>query len=349
VGGKASKLQDAPVRIGNRLGYVPALDGVRGIAIVLVVLYHATGYPVGGNTGVDVFFVLSGFLITSLLLAEHAAEGAIDIQAFFIRRARRLFPALAALLVVYLAVTADWVGVARYGLYDGNVFQAFFERRPDVLAPLGPLWSLAQEEQFYLVWPLMLLLLLRARRPLLWLLALTASLVAYPASLAVGGASVSRLYLAPDTHADGLVVGAMLGAYRAGDVRFRIPPIFVAFTVTTAALVFALVCAGGSVGPWFESGLPIFELATVILLAEALRGGNLARCLSVAPLVSLGQISYSLYLFHRPLLAAFHWHDRPIAVALSVSCAWASYRWIETPLRRRRTAAPVRLPSESPA
>ena len=335
--------------IRSGLRHVPALDGVRGIAILLVVLYHAAGYPIGGDTGVDVFFVLSGFLITSLLLAEHAATGGLDIRAFYVRRARRLFPALAGLLIVYLAVTGDWIGIARNGLYDGNVFQGFFERRPDVRAPLGPLWSLAQEEQFYLVWPVALLLLVRAKRPLVWLITLVGVLVAYRASLASGGASSSRLYLAPDTHADGLVFGSMLAAYRASDLRFRMPPIAIAFMVTCAALVFALVCAGGSVGPWFESGLPIFEVATVVLLAQALRGGALARFLSVAPLVWLGQISYSLYLVHRPLLAAFHWHDRLAAVAVSLLCAWASYRWIETPFRRRRSVTPAPLASESPA
>jgi peptidoglycan/LPS O-acetylase OafA/YrhL len=127
------------------------------------------------------------------------------------------------------------------------------------------------------------------------------------------------------------------------------PPIVIAFLVTIAALVFVLVCAGGSVGPWFESGLPIFEVATMVLLAQALRGGALARFLSLAPLVWLGQVSYGLYLVHRPLLAAFHWHNRLNAIVVSVLGAWAIYRWIETPFRRRRVPAPPPLPSESPA
>ncbi len=152
------------------------LDGLRGVAILLVVLRHygLQTFPGGGIVGVDLFFVLSGFLITSLLLAEHRASGAIDLGHFYLRRALRLYPALYAMLALFLIVSAatggrdgSSLGRAFVGAGFGSVYVYNWAAAAQVHLPaaLGPLWTLSIEEQFYLVWPLVLLLVLRRRIP----------------------------------------------------------------------------------------------------------------------------------------------------------------------------------------
>src|SRR5436305_8467288 len=197
----------------SKLGHVPALDGLRGIAIAIVVGYHAFGFPLGGWLGVDLFFVLSGFLITTLLLEEQAATGTVRLRAFYARRARRLLPALAVLLAAYVAISAvrgvDGLAVvARWGFYTGNVYEAFVPGASLHLVGLNHLWSLAQEEQFYLLWPAALLLALKARRPAVVLGTIALALMIYRLALADGGASDARIYFAPDTNVDGLLLGA---------------------------------------------------------------------------------------------------------------------------------------------
>jgi peptidoglycan/LPS O-acetylase OafA/YrhL len=170
----------------KRLGYRPELDGIRAVAISLVVLDHFFGLDGGGSAGVRLFFVLSGFLITTLLLEEHAATGSIKLGAFYRRRARRLLPALAALLLVYVGFQAGHLGISRAaervalaGSYVSNFAVAF--RVHDVISgtALGPLWSLAQEEQFYAFWPLLLIAVIRSRRFLTYLLAAFVALLVY--------------------------------------------------------------------------------------------------------------------------------------------------------------------------
>src|SRR5438876_1035916 len=147
------------VRSMRRLGYVPALNGLRGLAIAAVCGVHFFGLA-GGFLGVDVFFVLSGFLITTLLLEERDRHGAIDVVAFYRRRVRRLLPALAFLVLTAVAFEFVVGGFGRagetaaLGLYSANFVRAF--TAVNVPRPVGPLWSLAQEEQFYLVWPFLL-------------------------------------------------------------------------------------------------------------------------------------------------------------------------------------------------
>ena len=202
-----------------------ALDGARGVAVALVVGSHWSPAHVryGGAVGVIVFFVLSGYLITSILLAEHAATGRIDLRAFYTRRALRLFPAL-ALLVVALPflqkLVADpqltygyirWAGET--ALYLGD----FVRSGGGTLGPLDHTWSLAVEEQFYLVWPLVLLaLLFRARGDAAKLLRSVAALAAVSAGWTVLAAFLFpfvRTYYAPDTNAFALMAGCALAAW----------------------------------------------------------------------------------------------------------------------------------------
>jgi peptidoglycan/LPS O-acetylase OafA/YrhL len=331
---------------GNlRLGYVPALDGLRGIAIAIVVAYHASGWPKGGWLGVDLFFVLSGFLITTLLLDEHAATGTIRLRAFYARRARRLLPALGVLLLTYLAISAahgvDALGlVARWGLYTGNVYEAFWPGAAQHLVGLNHLWSLAQEEQFYLAWPVALLAVRRTRNPALVLGLLVLALVAYRDILVLRGASDARIYFAPDTHLDGLLLGAALAFHRRRRA-FDVSRLHLVAAAWTAFLIVALIPALGITEVAF---LPVFEGAMVVLVAAAVTGA-----LPVPrPLIWLGGISYSLYLWHFVVLWAFHWQHQLLAVALSVVAAYASTVWIERPFRSKREAhalRPVPIPA----
>jgi peptidoglycan/LPS O-acetylase OafA/YrhL len=312
----------------TRLGYVPALDGLRALAVLLVVAFHYTGAPLGGPYGVDLFFVLSGFLITTLLLEEREARGSIGLAGFYVRRARRLFPALAVMLAAYLVYEAvlgrdALATVADHGLYFGNIYFVV-THRPD--QGLGHLWSLGEEEQFYLLWPLLLLLFAKARRPLRWVVALLLVLMAYRGLLILDGASMTRLYRAPDTHSEGLVLGAVLAyLHRRGFVAGE----------WAGKLGIVLIVPPALAGIW-SVGLPTFELGAFFLIAAAIAETEIAGWLSFRPLVWLGTLSYSLYLWHEPILWAFHRHDRVIALALSFACAWLSYRYVEQPLRRRR-------------
>jgi peptidoglycan/LPS O-acetylase OafA/YrhL len=320
----------------GRLGYEPALDGVRGVAILLVIGNHYLGI-LGGTLGVDLFFVLSGFLITTLLLEEREAHaGRIDISRFYVRRARRLLPALITMLAVYLTVERA-LGrdalrvVSELGLYTGNAFRAFTSVPP---TGLEHLWSLATEEQFYLLWPVILLALARTRRAFPWLVALIAVAMAYRLALAAAGASHFRLYFGPDTHDDGLLLGAAAAVLRR---RGWTPGENTAsFGLVLVAL--GIVVRGAVPDPyarwWDALGLPIFELGTVALIAAAAAPTGVQRLLRVKPLVWLGAISYSLYLWHLPLL---WWlpREHSLALALAFAAAWLSYRFVEQPFLRR--------------
>ena len=297
----------------RRLAHVPALDGVRGIAIAGVTAYHFLGLP-GGFLGVDLFFVLSGFLITTLLLEDGR------LGRFYRRRAWRLLPALAAVLIFCMPI--GWRRIFEGGFYFCNFFRAF-DAGNSLAGPLGPLWSLSAEEQFYVVWPLLLLVCLRWRRGFaIALVALFLSFVLYRISLVVTGASVQRVYFGPDTHADGLVLGCV-----AALVRPRIPTI--AGRIALAAVVALFAVSAWTVG-FLAYGLPVFEVAALLVVLVA-ADGRMPE-LSVKPLVWLGLISYSLYLWQQPVAWEFGGHTA-LAAIMVVLVAWVSYRWIEKPFR----------------
>jgi peptidoglycan/LPS O-acetylase OafA/YrhL len=319
-----------------KLGYNPALDGLRGFAVSVVVGLHYFAWPAGGDLGVDLFFVLSGFLITTLLVGDHA-RGEISLGRFYGRRARRLVPGLATMLALYLVVEAArgrnaLEPVLLGGLYFANFAQAFQHPNPLDHTGLEPLWSLSQEEQFYLVWPLLLFALLR-RRTLAWLSTIFAVLVLYRAILVFEGAGHWRVYFGPDTHADGLVAGAILAIFRFRH-RLRVPPLLanaglVVFWV--ALLVHPFLPA------WQAWGLPIAEAACVILVASAVAETQLREALSARPLVWLGRISYSLYLWNLALPVMVGSKDPWLMLPLSLTAAYVSTRFVEEPFRRRNS------------
>jgi peptidoglycan/LPS O-acetylase OafA/YrhL len=352
-----------------KLGYRPALDGVRAIAITLVVLRHATGYPAQGALGVDVFFVLSGFLITSLLLDERFRYGAVSLGNFYRRRALRLLPALFTVLAFFLCVSV--VAFVRHGAslakpvfgvvagvgYFTNIALTTKAGVHAMPGTLTHLWSLAAEEQFYIVWPVLLFVVLRAR------LRLAAGVLV--AALAVVSAEQLRLYFADtwrprleygiDTRSTSILVGCLLAVLLASAARPHVELVGKRVAPLAIALLLLLVVvdldAAIFVGP-----LLVAALVAAILILRALDGeSRLAKVLAFAPFVFLGRISYALYLWHVPILSLYgvtHPHLTLMAipaVATAVACATASYYFVEKPfLRRKRKFEPGAAPERAP-
>ena len=334
----------------GRLGYVPALDGIRAIAIVLVVSRHFWGRPLGGGYGVDVFFVLSGFLITTLLLEEHARDGAIALRAFYMRRARRLLPALftmlgLATLILSLAVSPTKLleTIGPPALYASNFVRAYV--KPDWMAgsPADHLWSLAEEEQFYLVWPVALIFMLRRRVQLVRVLEiLVAALVAYRFAWIALGANPGRIHYSPDTHAEGLMLGCLLAALRG---RGFLPPAWLGWVGLAAIAVIAKV----QMPHLWVYGLPIVELASALVIAAAVQPGLVQRALSVRPLVYIGVISYSIYVWHQFVHWLFLWGHPNWSAAVTVLFAVGSYHLVEKRFRHARPAPLRSSPMPVPA
>jgi peptidoglycan/LPS O-acetylase OafA/YrhL len=339
-------------RDGPRLGHRKALDGVRGLAVLAVVAFHARIPGArGGSAGVLVFFVLSGFLITTLIVEEHRAMGELNLRRFYARRALRLWPALAVLLLVSLAGDSLFLtGVSRHRLlvevassagYVMNWVLATKSAFPASTSYLGHTWSLSVEEQFYLVWPLLCLLLLRAR----WTWRTKITVVAGGAVLSSGWRAVlehshhmTHAAYGLDTNATSLLAGCALGLAFAGGMSLAVNRWFV-----WSALAFvAAVCVRGDLLPLhfglLEAGVTI---ATVILVAHLLATASpLAPVLEWAPLVYVGKISYGLYLWHFAVFAVINSGHFPqwsapelLAAKLTISFALAitSYYLVERP------------------
>lgn len=357
---------------GNHLGYIPAFDGIRAISVAAVLLFHADlPWLVGGFLGVDSFFVLSGFLITSILLGEIARTGRIRLSRFYLGRARRLLPALlcvlgfSAVLALLFAhdaaaqLRSDAVAALGYVTNWWNILNdlSYFEAtgRPPLLQHL---WSLAVEEQFYLIWPAVLIVAFRwrgrlgVRRVALIGVGLSTLLMTV-LSLILDmptGHDASRLYFGSDTHAMGILLGAALATcLRPQRLPRRLP--LAAEGVLTAVGVgalFGMIAAfhlASEDSAWlYRGGFLVFSGLTAALVAiachPAVRAG---RLLGWGPFRYVGTRSYGLYLWHWPVFMVLRpgidmdWVGLPALVlrlALTVLLAELSFRYVEMPIRR---------------
>lgn len=348
------------------LGHSLALDGLRGLAVLLVVIFHFAGkqFLNGGWAGVDIFFGLSGFLITVLILDEKRVHGRVDIGRFYARRACRLLPALLFLLAVWVVMlfafhdnlwfaatpsgdgtgrTVDIpkaladIGVALLYLANWNVAYGGME------APLSHLWSLAVEEQFYLIWPTLLLglLVLRDHRARLVLVGtLIAVSVALPWVYWDGGAGKNRVYFGTDTRAVGLLAGAFCAlVWHERHSLGRLTRYATARAWTALAFVLLIAWSVGNLPGKFLVMPALLGLAVAQLvpyLAES--RGAMSRILSTRWLVWAGKRSYGLYLWHYPWATWMHplglWPGMPLGIAGALVCTQISWVLVESPALR---------------
>jgi peptidoglycan/LPS O-acetylase OafA/YrhL len=348
------------------IAHLPALDGLRGLAVVAVLLFHDDRL-VGGYLGVDLFFVLSGYLITSLLLAEWRGAGRVDLAAFWIRRARRLFPALVALLFVVAAyarlvarpeelarIRGDGLATLAYvanwrAIFSGKSYWDLFVAP----SPLEHTWSLAIEEQFYVLWPLLFVAVLGAAKgSARALLAVTAALgLASAAAMAwlYTPETSSRVYMGTDTRGAAILAGAALACSmslrgplaRAGAIR----ALDAAGLVALVGLGVAWARLDGQSAWLYHGGFWATELAALVLIACAAHGSRsvVARGLGALPLVKLGQWSYGIYLYHWPfdcVLTAGRLGFGGVRLSLlrlaaTFAVALASFFVLEQPIRKR--------------
>ena len=393
--------EQAPTRPKSR--YIPALDGLRTLAVVAVVLYHLNlTWAQGGLLGVTIFFVLSGYLITRLLLNEIAKTGRIDLKSFWIRRIRRLFPAVVTVVVVtcalctvfnHVMLTKMRPDILPSLLFFNNWWQimqdvSYFNALGDP-SPLTHFWSLAIEEQFYLIWPPLLFAMVsmhvskpNTRRVVLGLAAVSAvaMMVLYnPAT------DPSRVYYGTDTRVFSLLLGAWMafipdrdlaparlvrhlgldrlaGAAKHGKsksdtaeaattkpselARFWSSPASIDLmgVVGLVGLAAMVALTNGYTAFQYRGGTLLCSILTLMVIAACVQPqGMVARALAAEPLVWIGKRSYSIYLWHYPLLLLMNpvanindtpWWHYILQVLLVVAVAECSYRFIETPFRK---------------
>lgn len=411
--------EQTPTRPKSR--YIPALDGLRTLAVVAVVLYHLNlTWAQGGLLGVTIFFVLSGYLITRLLLNEIAKTGRIDLKSFWIRRIRRLFPAVVTVVVVtcalctvfnHVMLTKMRPDILPSLLFFNNWWQimqdvSYFNALGDP-SPLTHFWSLAIEEQFYLIWPPLLLAMVsvhmskpNTRRVVLGLAAVSAvaMMVLYnPAT------DPSRVYYGTDTRVFSLLLGAwmafipdrdlaparlvrhlgldrLVGAGKHGKsksdtaeaattkpselARFWSSPASIDLmgVVGLVGLAAMVALTNGYTAFQYRGGTLLCSILTLMVIAACVQPqGMVARALSAEPLVWIGKRSYSIYLWHYPLLLLMNpvanindtpWWQYILQVLLVVAVAECSYRFIETPFRKGafgRTVSELRDGTTTPA
>lgn len=361
----------------------PALDGLRGIAVLAVVVYHLFGNVLrGGYLGVDIFFVLSGFLITSLLVREFGATGRISLAEFWKRRVRRIVPAAVTVLLVCTAVAGmiggdtavklpqqfftslvfvnNWGQIAESQSYFANTSPRIFMHY----------WSLAIEEQFYVVWPLLFILTMwlsrgmRVRRRMLFSAAITTALTLASMAAMVwlhdADADPSRVYFGSDTHAFGLLAGVTLALIVTSPNRASLDswPQSVSDRATRvigwtlgplafAGLIVLLFVLPDTAPITYRGGLFLACLLTAVVVHNAIReNGPVPVLLRSKALRWLGERSFSLYLWHWPVMVftaellgdpqtgTSPWLIGTVAAVVSIILSVLSYRWIETPFRR---------------
>jgi peptidoglycan/LPS O-acetylase OafA/YrhL len=340
------------------LGYHRALDGLRACAVLPVMFLHG-GLPGfhWGYTGVDLFFVISGYLITSILIKEHTQHGRISLIDFYRRRALRLFPALAALCIAVLLYTVLILRDPMTGIADVAVTAAYLSNWTRAFALglpryLGHTWSLSIEEQFYLVWPVLLILVLgrgaTVRAVLRLVIILAIATVCWRVGLSLQGASGERIYNGTDTRADALLIGAALGLMLSTPAM-TIPLYALGrrlWVLAVAILIGLPAILTYDSRPMLLGGYTVVALAAALVVAAALSDNCLSRALGHPALVWIGRRSYGLYLWHYPIMLIGLNNAIPKGLSLTVietagafAFAMLSYWCIEQPFLRRRYRA----------
>lgn len=355
--------------MGKKRRYITGLDGIGAIAVIMVLAYHLKlALFKSGFLGVTVFFVLSGYLITGILISEVEEEGTIDLKNFWLRRIRRLVPAVMSMAVVIIFVSAvvnriiftkgckDFLASV---LGFNNWWQIFnkvsYFEAAGVPSPFTHCWSLAIETQFYLIYPLILLGIYklvksreegRAKRGLLFagvtlLLALISVILMIV--LFDPQQDASRVYYGTDTRAFSLLFGALLAIlwdYRMVPRRLSASVNMVLGSVSFAVLLVMTIAINGSSNFWYRGGQFVGTILTVLVIYTVLgRKTWLSRFLSNPVLKWIGDRSYSIYLWHYPIILLISkgikasWWITLIEIVLSVVLAELSYRFIETPIR----------------
>ena len=352
----------------TRMGYQPALDGLRALSVIAVILYHAgIQWIPGGFIGVEVFFVVSGFLITSLMIDEQHVSGKVSLKQFWIRRARRLLPALFTMLIASLiAVTffaKDSAPDFRQDVlpalgYFSNWWQIYFVDTPyfaaNSLPMLRHLWSLAVEEQWYVLWPIVFVFVLGNKRIPRWISAVVIGLLA--AAVMVGTAlafsadnetRINFLYLSTITRSSGLLLGAALACIwrpwkkavvRFAKVRSGLADVLALGALATLGYISAFIHVADE--QLYRGGLATATVASALIIAVVVRSRTslVKRVLSIPLLVEIGRRSYGLYLWHWPIfvIAGARLSSIRLAYALTVTVIINEfvYQFIETPTRK---------------
>lgn len=353
-----------PEPIEGSKSYIPALDGIRALAVLAVIFYHlGYGWAQGGLLGVNVFFVLSGYLITDLLLGEYKKNGFVKLKMFWLRRARRLLPALFTMLFIVLGwcalfnttqlpqVKSDMLPAMFYYSNWWFIFEHvsyFAQFGPPT--PLGHLWSLAIEEQFYLIWPLLIIAIMKISGSKKVLGMITtfgiAASVSEMAILYQPYADPTRLYDGTDTRAFALLIGALLAIYRPRDKK-----VIVSQKVNRLANILGgLSFLGLLLMFWqtneysrflYQGGMLVSSLLTVALITIAILPTTaIAKLLSTPLLKWIGERSYGVYIWHYPIIILTTPYNAPpnlvrsvLQIAASFAFATLSWKYIEQPIR----------------
>ena len=341
----------------------PDVEGLRAIAVGTVLWFHAgLGGLRGGFAGVDIFFVISGFLITGQLVREVERSSRISLPRFYARRAKRLFPAAATVLLATAVLTVLFLPKISWRVFGWDIAASaayvvnwrLADRAVDYLAedtsvsPVQHFWSLAVEEQYYIVWPLLLLalavLIRRARLPVRPTMAIGLAAIVLPSlawSIHLTEADPARAYFVTTTRLWELGIGALVAV---GATRWRrlSAPLGAALAWSGLAVIAVGLVAQSTATPWpgWHALVPVAGTAAVILGGHSAGRLGPVRVLGTRPMVWIGGLSYSLYLWHFPLIVAAsahlgeltRWQGSAVAVA-SVMPAWLTHRFIENPLR----------------